>query len=231
VHVPISATTARTLSPVPQAAPRYGREGKGLAFDRVAFFTDGVYAIALTLIVVGIGVPALSNQDDASDLWEALRDKLPEFASFFLGVLVIGFYWAANHAAFERVAAVDRGYVLLTVLYLAFVAFLPYPIRLVGAFDQNPLAMIVFSVNLAAVSTMETVLFAHAWRADLLAARPSRAGYRWMLLMSLLPVPGFLIAIPLVFVNPFLAPLAWVLLNAATSAVFGRRRPEGVPTV
>ena len=53
---------------------RYEREGGGLTFERVAFFADAVFAIALTLIVVGIGVPALTDTGDAGDLWRGLGD-------------------------------------------------------------------------------------------------------------------------------------------------------------
>ena len=53
---------------------RYEREGGGLTFERVAFFADAVLAIALTPIVVGIGVPALTDTGDAGDLWRGLGD-------------------------------------------------------------------------------------------------------------------------------------------------------------
>ena len=104
---------------------RYEREGGGLTFERVAFFADAVFAIALTLIVVGIGAPALTDTGDAGDLWRGLGDHFSEFVSFAVGLLVIGFYWTSNHAAFDRLQAVDRRYVLWTVLYLGAVAFLP----------------------------------------------------------------------------------------------------------
>ena len=88
-------------------------------------FTDGVYAIALTLIVVAIGVPALTECGNAGELWRALGDHLRELVSFLVGVGVIGFYWTSHHEAFNRLDAVDRRYVSWTVLYLGGVAFLP----------------------------------------------------------------------------------------------------------
>jgi uncharacterized membrane protein len=203
----------------------YERDNPGLSFERVAFFTDAVYAIALTLIVVGIGVPAVGRASDVSDMWRELGDQVPQFLSFFVGVLVIGSYWAANHQAVDRLSAVDRRYIMWTVVYLSFVAFLPFPIRLVGAYFDNPLSIILFAVNLAAVSTMEAVLYAHAWRASLLVARPSRGGYRWVLSMSLLPVPVFLISIPVAFVSPILVLVLWACEPLLASRL-GRNRPD-----
>ena len=203
---------------------RYEREGGGLTFERVAFFADAVYAIALTLIVVGIGVPALTDTGDAGDLWRGLGDHFSEFVSFAVGLLVIGFYWTSNHAAFDRLQAVDRRYVLWTVLYLGAVAFLPYPIRLVGTYADNPVAWSLFAVNLALVSGLETVLFAHSWRADLLAVRLSRPDYRWLALMSLSPVPLFLLSIPVAWVSPPATLAVWAL-SPFVQAIAARWKP------
>jgi uncharacterized membrane protein len=203
---------------------RYQREGSGLSFERVAFFTDAVYAIALTLIVVTIGLPAAQDAASVSDLAAGLEDQLGEFVAFFVGVLVIGFYWSSHHESYDDLDAVDPAFVKLTVLYLALVAFLPYPIRLGGAFDQNPLPMIIFTCNVAAVSGMEGVLLWQAYRARLLKVQPSAAGIRWMLTMSLVPVPLFLVSIPVAFVNPWLAPLVWVL-DLVLEPLVERRRP------
>ena len=142
---------------MPEQARRYERESG--AFERVACLTDGVYAIALTLIVVGVGVPTLQHSGAASELWEGLGDHLSEFISFLIGVLVLGFYWPAHQASFDQLRAIDRGYVIWTMLYLGAIAFLPYPIRLVGSYSDNPVAWAIFAANLAVVSGLEAVLF------------------------------------------------------------------------
>jgi len=204
---------------------RYRREGGGIAFDRVAFFTDAVFAIALTLIVVGIGVPAIDDDTSATELWRALRDQRAEFVSFVIGVLVIGFYWSSHHAAYEDLDAVDRGYVLRTIPYLALVAFLPYPIRLVGSYDANSVAWACFALNLAAVSAMETTLFVHSWKAGLQARPLADDEARWDAVMSMLPVPFFLVSIPLAFVHPLLTVAVWGLTPIA-QLMEGRRHPH-----
>jgi uncharacterized membrane protein len=94
------------------------------------FFTDAVFAIAMTLLVVEIGVPDPiegAAADDPAALLDVLGDKLPLLAAFFIGCFVIGSYWAAHHRFLSMLAAVDRTFVILTVVYLAFVALLPFP--------------------------------------------------------------------------------------------------------
>jgi uncharacterized membrane protein len=213
---------------MPRLQRRYAREGTSLGYERVAFFTDAVFAIALTLIVVGIGVPAIEHAGDAGDLWSALHGQFAEFASFFVGVLLIGRYWTANHATFEQLGAVDPPYARWNVIYVGFVAFLPYPIRLIGTYFSNPLSLALLALNLAAVSSMEALLFAHAWRADLLIDKPSTAGYRWILLMSLLPVPVFLLSIPVAFATSTGVALACWLVAPALQTVAIRHRPVDV---
>src|SRR3954451_12804727 len=83
--------------------PRYRRRSQELEFDRVAFFSDAVFAIAMTLLVVGIGIPHVRE----SKLGEALSSKDAEIFSFFLSFGVIGAYWLAHHRFFTRLAAVD----------------------------------------------------------------------------------------------------------------------------
>jgi uncharacterized membrane protein len=207
---------------VPEQARRYERESG--AFERVAFLTDGVYAIALTLIVVGVGVPTLQHSGAASELWEGLGDHLSEFISFLIGVLVLGFYWPAHQASFDQLRAIDRGYVIWTMLYLGAIAFLPYPIRLVGSYSDNPVAWAIFAANLAVVSGLEAALFARAWRHHLLRDELPKDDYRWLLLMEVVPVPLFLLSIPVAFVSPPLSLAVWALAPVVQSFA-GRWRP------
>jgi uncharacterized membrane protein len=98
------------------------------------FFTDAVFAIAMTLLVAEIGVPETiaGAADDPAALFEAFQDRGPRIFAFFLGCYVIGSYWAAHHRFMAWVEAVDRGFVALTVVYLSFVALLPFPTGVLG---------------------------------------------------------------------------------------------------
>lgn len=192
----------------------YEREGAGLEFDRVAFFTDAVFAIAFTLLVVEVGIPELGtavDAEDASALFEALVDKVPVLIAFFIGCFVIGSYWMAHHRFLSRVARVDQRFVALTVLYLSFVALLPFPTALLGEYFDNPVSILAFALNAAAVSTMEAVLFHHAARARLFRLDWPPDVVRWALVMSLSPVVLFLVSIPVAFVATWLAVVVWAL--------------------
>ena len=72
----------------------FNRESRGLEFERVAFFSDAIYAIAMTLLVVDIKIPEMGfNDSDPSMVLDTLRRNTPEIIGFFLCFLLIGMTW------------------------------------------------------------------------------------------------------------------------------------------
>jgi uncharacterized membrane protein len=202
----------------------YPREG--VEFGRVLAFSDGLFAIAMTLLVVGIAVPTLEDGDSVHELGEALNDLVPNFISFFISFAVIGRYWAAHHLFFAQLDHMDRGLIGLNLVFLAFVAFLPFPTALLGEYFDNPLSVVIYAVNVALVSGMEVVLFRHAYRRRLLKVDMSPEVYRWGAAMSLAPVGIFLLSVPIAFVSTGLAVAVW-LLGVPLGVIANRRAPEG----
>ena len=116
----------------------------------------------MTLLVIGIEVPDLSDKDSVDELADALADNSASFVSFVISFLVIGRYWIAHHRFFSLLREMDQGLVGLNLLYLMFVAFLPFPTALLGNLFENPLSIAVYALTVAVVSGMEVVLFRHA---------------------------------------------------------------------
>jgi uncharacterized membrane protein len=138
-------------------------------FARVVGFSDAIFAIAMTLLVLEIGVSGLPDDGgSAGDMVDALRDALPEIISFAVSFYVIGRYWLAHHWFFSRLERIDRRILSLNLAYLGFVAFLPFPTGLLGDYEGNAIAFVVFAASMAAVSMMELLLAGHVDRAGLL---------------------------------------------------------------
>ncbi|HYJ60004.1 MAG TPA: TMEM175 family protein [Actinomycetota bacterium] len=200
----------------------------GLPFDRVAFFTDAVFAIAMTLLVVSLEAPALdvATQDDPASMVDALRDYGPQIFSFFVAFLLLGRYWMAHHAFVATLGRIDRRFIALNLAYLAFVAFLPFPTLLIGRYEANPISVVLFAITLAVISGMEAVTFRHAHRAGLLTRPVSEATYRYGMVQSLTPVALFVVSIPIAFWSPTAALLTW-LLTVPLGIWTDRRFAEG----
>ena len=102
-----------------------------------------------------------------------------------MAFILLGRYWMAHHSFFASLRACDRRLMGLNLIYLAFVAVLPFPSALVGEYEKNPLSVIVFAVTLGTISGMETVMFVHAHHADLLRSTLDRDSFRWEVMASL----------------------------------------------
>jgi uncharacterized membrane protein len=182
-----------------------------LEFDRVAFFSDAVYAIAMTLLIVGVSQPVLKvgQTADSHALWTALGHQSDQFISFAIAFVVIGRYWVGHHSLFSLLDHVNRLFVSMNMLYLGCIAFLPFPTALIGRYEQNPVAFVVYVSMLAAASGFEVMLYVTAFRSSLLAHPPTPITLRWTVLAQCTPLFVFAISVPIAF----LASDTWALLS------------------
>ncbi len=196
-----------------------------LEFDRLAFFSDAIYAISLTLLIVALGVPSVADSSSNRDLWDALDELQPEILMFFISFLVIGSFWLAHHRFVARLAAINRPLMFGTICYLAFIAFLPFPSGLLGEYSDNSVAVALYALCIAIVASVEAVLFALARKHDLLSVAPSNDVFRWGMIASLLPAVVFLVSIPVAFLAPTLGIMTWAL-GIPVGMITGKRMSE-----
>lgn len=190
-------------------ARHYRRRSEELEFDRVAFFSDAVFAIAMTLLVVGIGIPRTGK----ADLGHALSSKDAEIFSFFLSFMVIGFFWLAHHRFFARLAAVDVRFMQINLLYLAAIAFTPFPTAIVGIYGgDEPVGVVLYAITLGVASFLEASLLWRAQREGLLRERMRDDVFRGNMAASLAPVVVFAISIPITYLASSWGLLSWLLI-------------------
>lgn len=167
----------------------------------------------MTLLVVALPVPELSGGEaQPGTLLRALNDLQPEIVSFFVGFALLGFYWLAHHRFFALLRGVSRGLILVNLVYLAAVAFLPFPTALIGDYEANPVAFVLFALSVATISGLEVVLFVLAADQDLTSATLPTGVRRSGVVRAGAPVLVFLLSIPLAFWSPSAALLSWLLV-------------------
>jgi uncharacterized membrane protein len=103
---------------------------------RVEAFSDGVFAIAITLLVLDIPVPQVAR----GQLGDALLDNWPDYAAYVVSFAIIGLIWINHHAVFGYVERVDRGLLFLNLNLLLWTALIPWPTRLLAEFMQGAAA-------------------------------------------------------------------------------------------
>lgn len=150
---------------------------------RVEAFSDGVFAIAITLLILEIKVP---QGHGAAELWRALGAQWPSYFAYAVSFLVIGVIWVNHHTLFAHLARVDRTLLFLNLLLLMLVSALPFPTALVAQNLRNGSAANVAAAVYGGVMVGHAVLFSWFWnhatrtghcfdaRVDLAAARAAR---------------------------------------------------------
>ena len=185
------------------------REERAFDYARTVALSDGVFAIALTLLVLNITVPELDSSHHG-ELGQRLLDHRDEFISYAISFAVISVFWVRHHVFFRRLSLIDTRLAVLNLAYLAFVAFVPYPTRLVGLYGDEPASVVLYASTLAIIATLAGLSRVHAQRAGLVTAAGQRELARrehWLL------APGIFVAsIPLAFASPTAAEILWLLV-------------------
>lgn len=133
--------------------------------SRVEAFSDGVFAIATTLLILEIKVPEV---EPGEHLWSALGAQWPSYAAYVVSFLVIGIMWLNHHTLFGYVARVDRGLMILNLLLLLVVAAIPWPTALMAEYLRENTAShdaaVVYSATMVLMSAAFTALWWWATR-------------------------------------------------------------------
>ena len=129
-----------------------------IGYDRVLFFSDAIFAIAITLLIVDLQVPDVPNLQSGTQL----RESIPRMAGFALSFAVIGLFWIAHHGLFRYIKGLDRSLILLNLLVLGCIAFLPYPTSLLSAAGDQVPATVFYAASIAAAGLAEAAVWLYA---------------------------------------------------------------------
>lgn len=182
------------------------REGNEVEFSRIVAFSDGVFAIAITLLVLQLGVGKASS----AELGKALLDERQDLFAYAISFAVIGRFWLVHHRFFGEVTHFDGRLIVLNLFYLAWIVLLPFSSQILGDYGGAEAAVILYAINLIGVILAGLLMFADAQRAGLTRTPPEeiRTGRR----SALIVVTVFAISIPVALLNPHLAPYCWLVL-------------------
>lgn len=138
-----------------------------LTTQRIEAFSDAVFAIAITLLIIEIRLPEHSAKDIAS-LAGDLRALLPSFFAYVLSFAMIGTYWVNHHYVFQFYQKTNHTFNLLNVLFLMCIAFLPFPTTVLGSYldnvDKQQTAITFYTFGLLLPSATWLLLWVYASR-------------------------------------------------------------------
>ncbi|AWW42348.1 MULTISPECIES: TMEM175 family protein [Streptomyces] len=188
--------------------------------ERLTALADGVFAIAITLLVLDLSVP---RGLESAQFHEELLDLLPDLGAYALSVAVLGGYWRDHRKIFSTVRQVDGQVVLLALIGLGVAALVPFPTRLISDYGGEPVSVAVYAGAVASLGAahlaLVVVLRRRPWLRD---DNESEAGSVLYALDHAVTVAVFVLTVPLAAVLGPAAMWWWLVLVPAKYAI-GRR--------
>jgi len=124
----------------------------GISKGRMEALSDGIFAIAMTLLVLGIVIPPIQGTPLPIDVDDILVSLSTDFIHYVIAFLILSGMWVSHHYLTDKMPHTDRNFLRLNMLALLFIALIPFSTILVGDFSGVPLANIFFETNLLLVS-------------------------------------------------------------------------------
>lgn len=136
--------------------------GDSVTRGRVITLTDGVLAIVMTLLVLAIVVPEISQSKVANELPNRLLELLPKVWSYATSFIILGFFWIAHDDQFHHIIRANRALLWLTIFYLMFIAFIPFSTSLISKYGDQPISEVIYGFNISAVLALTYLQWRYA---------------------------------------------------------------------
>jgi uncharacterized membrane protein len=202
--------------------PRERETGKDR--DRIVNLSDGVFAIAITLLILDIRVPNIPENSVSSQLPTALLSLWPNYLGYFLSFVGISVFWMIHHSSFRPIRAYDRTLLYLNFLFLMVVAFVPFPTSLLGEYSDHQLPVAIYAATLAVGRLLLTAIHWYSTRNDqLLEDTQDPSTVRFFLIRGLTIPALFLFSIVISFFSVSAAIWTWFVMIAVDAIVIHRR--------
>ena len=168
--------------------------------DRVAAFTDGVFAIVITILVLELGVPPDLPE---RPLTEAIEQTGPELTAWVISFLLVGMYWVWHRDLFVQVRSVNRDVVWLNLLFLLPTSLIPFAASVLNEYPREAIALRLYGLVLTTVALLRFGLYVYLMRHPVLLWQvPSPRQRRLGGLLALAPIVVYLAAILVASVAP-----------------------------
>jgi len=127
--------------------------------SRLEAFSDGVFAIVITLLILDIRFPEV----EYSQFTETLISVLPRILAYVMSFIIIGLYWVIHHNSMHAIKKTDRGFLWLNILLLLFVSFIPFPTSLLGRYPFQAGPIIIYGLTLIACNAVGVIMVIYVY--------------------------------------------------------------------
>jgi uncharacterized membrane protein len=183
-----------------------------LAIERLVFFSDAVFAIAITILVLDVRLPADAGEASSRELLLSLAGLWPKYLAFFISFWVIGLFWISHHRKFLYLERLDYQLVTLNLLTLMMIAFIPFPTAVMSE-NVSFTASAFYALTMIFASLSGLVLWRHAVHNHRLVDPNLSRRQIWRETSTpLASIVIFMLSIGVAALDASLARLCWVLV-------------------
>jgi TMEM175 potassium channel family protein len=203
-----------------------GAAEPSLGFERMVFFSDAVFAIVITLLVLPLTAEIEPPEGDEGTLSHVLG-LWPTVLTFGVSFLVVGQFWIAHHRTFGNVRGSDPGLLWFNLVALMTVAFLPFPAALLGARStpDDVFPVVFYAVSLTLTSATLTATWSYAVRRGLVDPLLPEEQRNAITLRAAATTAVFAVSVGIAFLGLAAAVVCWLVVLPAMRIAVTRRRP------
>ncbi|VVB58344.1 Uncharacterised protein [Candidatus Anstonella stagnisolia] len=180
--------------------------------DRLAAFSDAIFAFAMTLLVFEIKVPDVPDNVSGGVLTTWMISFLPKFLVYILSFVVLGIFWVAHHRMFRRINLYNENLIWLNLLFLLTISLLPFPTAILGEYAHEPVAVSLYAACMALCGVFMSVIWMYADSKGFISKKVDRSHVDSATRTGLITSCVFIVSIPISLHSPQLAVLSWLLI-------------------
>jgi len=204
----------------------------GQGTQRIEFLSDGVFAIALTILVLDIKVPVSENISSESSLVIAFSQLTPKLLAYFLSFMTLGIFWTAHTTQFYYIEKSDRNYNWLNLSFLLFVTIIPFTTAFLSEYITFKFAVGIYWLNLFLLGIMLSRMFSYAdkhnyFKSNITGITEIKKAmiHRGIVAQSLYAIGALLC-----FINTYISIAALTIIQLLfVLAIFPKIKPKVVP--
>lgn len=133
-----------------------------VSIARLTSFSDGVFAIAVTLLVFNLKVPEIPTSQVHKQLPAAILGMMPKFSSYIISFLLVAIYWTFHHRLMNLLVRIDTRFLWMNIYYLLVICFIPFPAALFGAYNHDAFSFIFYVCCMILVNVVSAIMVAYA---------------------------------------------------------------------
>ena len=201
----------------------YGNSNSFMPTSRIETLVDGIFAIAMTILVLNLNVPDINGPLTNISFQNAVYSIWPDVLSFVLSFVLLGVFWNIHHRTFHQIEKVDTVLLWINMIWLLFIVLVPFSNTLTGGqYGQFTLAHLIFNVNMLGIAVFISLNWFYASKKGFIHERVDSVRiniYNWVYVSFILIT---LLAIVLSFIIPHWSSMAYILI-IPTEYLIGRQ--------